>query len=70
VSVKSIGKDLDAKHKKAADGLDQNALSAVSKYRFSPAMYQGKPVSVQVNIEVALKIIDRLGQILPYVDPT
>jgi len=50
--VRSIRKDLDPKLKKAADGLDQNAIRAVSQYRFSPAEYQGKPVPVHVNIEV------------------
>ncbi len=54
--LESIGKDLDPKLKKAAEGLDQNAINAVSKYRFSPAEYQGKPVPVQVNIEVNFKM--------------
>jgi TonB family protein len=53
--VRSIAKDLDPSLKKAADGLDQNAINAVSKYRFSPAEYQGKPVPVQVNIEVSFR---------------
>ena len=33
-------------------GLDQNALSAVSRYRFKPAMRDGEPVPMYVNIEV------------------
>jgi TonB family protein len=33
-------------------GLDQNALSAVSRYRFKPAMRDGEPVPMFVNIEV------------------
>lgn len=40
--LESVGGDLDPKLKKAAEGLDQNAVNAVSKYRFSPAEYQGK----------------------------
>ncbi len=54
--VRSIGKDLGPKLKMTADGLDQNAMTAVSKYRFSPAEYQGKPIPVQVNIEVNFRI--------------
>jgi TonB family protein len=37
-------------------GLDEEAIKAVSQYRFNPAMYQGQPVSVQVNIEVNFQL--------------
>jgi periplasmic protein TonB len=33
-------------------GLDQKAIEAVRQYRFKPAMYQGRPVSVQMVINV------------------
>jgi TonB family protein len=33
-------------------GLDQNAMDAVAKYRFKPAMRNGEPVPVLVSIEV------------------
>lgn len=33
-------------------GLDQKAIEAVRKWRFQPAMKDGQPVAVQVNIEV------------------
>jgi TonB family protein len=33
-------------------GLDEEAVDAVRKYRFKPAMYQGEPVPVEINIEV------------------
>lgn len=33
-------------------GLDQKAIEAVKQYRFRPAMRNGKPVSVKINIEV------------------
>jgi protein TonB len=33
-------------------GLDQKAIEAVRQYRFRPAMYQGRPVSVQMVIDV------------------
>ena len=37
-------------------GLDQKALEAVSKYKFKPAMEGGKPVMVELNIEVNFQI--------------
>jgi TonB family protein len=37
-------------------GLDEAAVEAVEHYRFSPAMYGGKPVPVQINIEVDFRM--------------
>jgi periplasmic protein TonB len=37
-------------------GLDQRAVAAVRQYRFKPATLQGKPVPVEVNIEVNFRI--------------
>jgi protein TonB len=37
-------------------GLDQKALEAVRQYRFKPAMEDGHPVPVQVNVEVDFQI--------------
>jgi TonB family protein len=37
-------------------GLDEEALAAVSQYKFKPATLQGTPVPVEVNIEVNFKI--------------
>lgn len=37
-------------------GLDENAVEAVSKYRFKPAMEHGKPVPVEINIDINFKI--------------
>lgn len=37
-------------------GLDEKAIEAVQQYRFSPAMYEGKPVPVQINIEVRFQV--------------
>jgi len=37
-------------------GLDESALAAVQKYRFKPAMENGKPVLVEVNVIVCFKI--------------
>lgn len=33
-------------------GLDQKAVEAVRQYKFRPAMYQGRPVSVQLVVDV------------------
>ena len=37
-------------------GLDQKAVEAVKQYKFTPALLQGKPVPVQVNIEVNFRV--------------
>ena len=36
-------------------GLDEKAIEAVRKWRFKPAMKDGKPVDVQIPIEVAFR---------------
>jgi TonB family protein len=36
--------------------LDQEAIAAVMRYRFHPAMKAGRPVSVQVSVEVRFKL--------------
>ena len=33
-------------------GLDRKALEAVRRWRFEPAMKNGRPVAVQINIEL------------------
>jgi len=38
--------------KRLGMGLDQKAIAAVEQYRFSPAMFQGHPVAVQMVINV------------------
>jgi len=37
-------------------GLDRNALDSVRRYRFKPAMKNGEPVPVMVNIEVNFRL--------------
>jgi TonB family protein len=37
-------------------GLDQKAMEAVSKYRFKPAMRNGKPVPVMITVEVDFRL--------------
>ena len=40
-------------------GLDEKAIEAISHYRFRPAMANGKPVPVRVNVEVNFQIRDK-----------
>lgn len=37
-------------------GLDQKAIEAVKQWKFSPAMKDGRPVAVQINVEVSFKL--------------
>ena len=37
-------------------GLDQQAIEAVKRWKFEPAMKDGKPVAVQVNVEVTFRL--------------
>lgn len=39
-------------------GLDEKAIEAVQKWKFSPALKDGLPVAVQINIEIALRLYD------------
>jgi protein TonB len=42
--------------RKAADGMNQSAVDAVKQYKFKPAMENGRPVSVYLNVEVNFEI--------------
>jgi TonB family protein len=37
-------------------GLDQKAIEAVNRWRFEPAMKDGRPVAVQINVEVNFRL--------------
>jgi TonB family protein len=37
-------------------GLDEKALEAVQKYRFKPAMKDGKPVAATISVEVNFRL--------------
>jgi TonB family protein len=50
--VKSIAVSATAKLRSTAEGLDANAVEAARQYRFTPATYQGKPVPVEITVEI------------------
>ena len=37
-------------------GLDQKAMEAVRNCRFEPATKDGRPVAVQINVEVSFEL--------------
>jgi protein TonB len=37
-------------------GLDQKAIEAVRNWKFEPAMKDGRPVAVQINVEVNFRL--------------
>jgi TonB family protein len=52
----SLSETVDKKLQAAAVSLDEKALTAVKQYRFDPALFQGKPVSVETTVEVNYRI--------------
>ena len=54
--IRSIADNVDKKHQAAAVSLDQAAVDAVKQYKFKPAMQDGKPVAVYLNVEVNFKL--------------
>lgn len=51
------GKPRDVKVARALGmGLDEKAIEAVRNWKFSPAMKDGKPVAVQINVEVNFRL--------------
>jgi TonB family protein len=52
----SLADKVDPKNRKAALSLDQQAIACVKQYKFAPATYQGKPVPIELHIEVNFQI--------------
>ncbi len=48
--------DIHVKRSLAPD-LDENAIEAVSKWQFAPAMKNGQPVAVRAQIEVNFRLL-------------
>jgi TonB family protein len=42
-------------------GLDEKAIEAVKRWKFKPAMKDGRPVAVQINVEVRFRLYDKPG---------
>lgn len=53
--VESIASS-NPKLQSAAKGLDENAIKAARQYRFKPGTYQGKPVPVEIKVEIDYRI--------------
>jgi protein TonB len=53
---RSLGSGLNEKLQPLGHALDQRAVDAVSKWRFEPARFQGRPVPVAINIEVNFRL--------------
>lgn len=55
--VGADGKPRDVKIARSLGmGLDQKAIEAVRRWKFEPAMKDGKPVAVQINVEVNFRL--------------
>jgi TonB family protein len=54
--VRSAADGQPEKLKAAAQTLDDKAIEAVKQYRFEPAMFEGRPVPVALNVEVNFKL--------------
>jgi TonB family protein len=55
--VDADGKTRDIKvARRLGMGLDENAIEAVRTWRFKPARKDGKPVAVQINVEVDFRL--------------
>jgi TonB family protein len=55
VGIDGVPTDLHVM-KSVGAGLDEQALDAVSKYRFKPAMKDGNPVPARITIEVSFQL--------------
>jgi len=53
---RSLGAGLNDKLRPFGYQLDQRAVEAVSQWRFDPAMFQGQPVPVVLDVEVNFKL--------------
>ena len=50
--ARSMAEDVSKKDKQTAVGLDEKAVEAVTQYRFQAGQFQGKPVPVEIEVNV------------------
>jgi outer membrane biosynthesis protein TonB len=51
-TIRSIAEGVSAEHRDAAIEMDRSALASVRKFRFTPAMLDGKPVAIQIKLDM------------------
>jgi periplasmic protein TonB len=57
IVVDSNGQPKDVRIERALGmGLDDEAVKSVEKWRFDPAMKEGSPVAVQINVEINFRL--------------
>jgi outer membrane biosynthesis protein TonB len=54
--TKSVADGVAEKLREAAHTLDENCTKSVEQYRYKPATYRGKPVPVELTVEVEYHI--------------
>jgi TonB family protein len=54
--IRSIGDELSQQDKPLAGALNGNAIKCVQLSRYKPAQFKGKPVAVQIPIQVSYKL--------------
>jgi protein TonB len=52
----SLSEKVDKKLQAVAKDLDEHAVEAVKQYRFDPALLKGKPVPVEITVQVDHRI--------------
>jgi TonB family protein len=50
-------------------GLDESAVAAIRKAKFEPAIKDGKPVAVMLNLDVPFRIFSKLTDVRPQPEP-
>lgn len=52
--IRSVSDSTDPKQRAIADAVDQAIIDADKQFRFKPAMFQGKPVPIELQIETSI----------------
>ena len=51
-TVRSIAEGVSAEQRDAAMQMDRSALACVRKFRFTPAMLNGRPVAIRIKLDM------------------